>query len=252
MSCVCAFLTEADVEALTYVKAMRVKVRTLWLNLHVWTPASLRRLRLLREQVCQEVKHYAACTDLNTLKDLTRLTHLIFDNKFDSPVDMVAWPTTLTHLTFGTNFNHPLPKLPDRLERLVLGNAFNHPLVEGVLKAGLTHLTLGYALQHPLVEGVLPDSLTHLRVGSRDTPILNKIEKKLPESLICLTKTIGYDHHDNPFMPNGYTVRRSHASERWAAFELTCTDTVGDVRAWCSSPCSKHTLNVLRAFHVLR
>ena len=99
------------------------------------------RLACVRHLILRELDR-----DLLTqMTRMTRLTHISFDEHFDTHVVAGVLPAGLTHLTFG--------------------NGFYKPVAVGVLPAGLTHLAFGDVFNQPLAVGVLLSSLTRRPLG---------------------------------------------------------------------------------------
>lgn len=67
------------------------------------------------------------------------ITHLIFPNNFNYPVNNL--PPSLTHITFGTFFNNSVAHLPKSLTYLVFGYSFDKNV--DFLPPNLTHLKFG-------------------------------------------------------------------------------------------------------------
>lgn len=57
----------------------------------------------------------------------TKLTHLIFGNKFNQSVSNL--PSSITHLFFGSDFNKSVNNLPNSLKIIVFGNNFNNSIM---------------------------------------------------------------------------------------------------------------------------
>jgi hypothetical protein len=106
------------------------------------------------------------------------LTHLIGVNDFASDADAAAdvdsehkqinWPLNLTHLTFNNEFNSALEKgsLPTTLTHLVLGNKFNQEIHKDELPASLLSLNFGSGFSQKIKHGVLPNLLKHISFGN--------------------------------------------------------------------------------------
>ena len=92
------------------------------------------------------------------------LTHLTFQWKFDTPLEVDSLPDTITHLVLSRMFNQPiLPgHLPASLTDLTIGKMFSQPLSVDMFPPQLTHLTFKGAFDAPLPVGALPDFLARL------------------------------------------------------------------------------------------
>lgn len=87
------------------------------------------------------------------------LTHLSFNNRFDSPINNL--PPNLTHLTVGDRFNLPLFHLPSSLTHLCLGRSFSQSI--NSLPSTITHLSLTVNVGDN--NTILPKSLQYIIIG---------------------------------------------------------------------------------------
>lgn len=117
------------------------------------------------------------------------LTHLIFEFRFNEPVDQLCLPSSLTHLKFGDRFNQPVDnlRLPSSLTHLTFGcrcAEFNQPVDNLRLPPSLLHLEFGYNFNQPIDKLILPESLIRLTFGAYFNQCLDNV--KFPSSLRLL------------------------------------------------------------------
>uniref|UniRef100_A0A6C0C7S5 FNIP repeat-containing protein n=1 Tax=viral metagenome TaxID=1070528 RepID=A0A6C0C7S5_9ZZZZ len=91
-----------------------------------------------------------------------KMTHLTFDDNFDSPINFTI-PSTVTHLTFGRKFNQKL----------------KHMIPLSVSDLKFTRLS------NKETGNILPESITHLTLGENFSEIVHGYE--LPSSIIEIT-----------------------------------------------------------------
>lgn len=89
------------------------------------------------------------------------VTHLRFDEHFDSEVLPGVIPNSVINLRFGSCFNQNISprSIPSSVVRLRLGSSFNQIIKPGTLPDSLVDLTFGDAFNRSLGHGVLPPSL---------------------------------------------------------------------------------------------
>lgn len=116
---------------------------------------------------------YICCRKYGNNKLPAFVTHLEFNNQFNSSIDGLI-PSSVTHLTFGWNFNQKIiNNIPASVTHLTFGYRFNQS-IENILPLSITHLafdvtvhrrinatTVGHQYQYHLKTHV-PESVTHL------------------------------------------------------------------------------------------
>lgn len=67
-------------------------------------------------------------TSNNTIE--TGTTHIFFDEKFDSPIDKLVFPSSVTTIEFNYEFTHPIENVvfPSSLDSLSIGGYFSHSI----------------------------------------------------------------------------------------------------------------------------
>ena len=95
------------------------------------------------------------------------ITHITFNDEFNTELKIGILPKTLLCLQFGHDYNQDIiPKvLPESLKIIRFGNDFNIKLTERVLPTNLTELRLGLSYNHDLTEDIVPKQLQYLYVG---------------------------------------------------------------------------------------
>jgi hypothetical protein len=109
------------------------------------------------------------------LDNLTQLSRLIFNYKYDKPIDTVNFPLTLTYISFGCNFNQSVNNLPCDLKYLLFGRKFNE-LVDN-LPCNLMYLRFSYYFNCTVDN--LSCNLIYLEFGND----FNKSVDNLPSNL---------------------------------------------------------------------
>lgn len=119
--------------------------------------------------------------------------YLIFNDHYDSNIDIGVLPESIKYIIFGRNYNKKLIKgsLPKQLEYIIFGDHYNQIIDVDVLPNTLLYLQFGHDYNLPLYEGVLPESLNELFFGD----IFNQNIKPniLPNNLSYIEFGLYYD-----------------------------------------------------------
>ncbi len=139
-------------------------------------------------------------------QNYNKITHVIFNNCFNKPVDDL--PLNLTHLKFGKNFNQPVDNLPLNLTHLTFGRKFNQKVDK--LPSSLKYLTFGECFEHKINN--LPPNITHLKFGFW----FNQNIDQLPISLIDLCLGVCFHSEISNFPPNlKYLTLAINYTDKW-------------------------------------
>ena len=131
-------------------------------------------------------------------------TQLIFDERFNKPIDDIKFPDSIQSITFGGLFDQLLDqvKFPDSLQTITFGDCFNQPLDQVKFPNSLQTITFGSNFNQSLDHIKFPNSLQNIIFGwyfdqsldNLPNTILNltfcKINRELTNLPISLEKII--------------------------------------------------------------
>ena len=126
---------------------------------------------------------YVKIRQLKNVKNLNlhkyhNITHLKFNQKFNSPLSPLSLPNTIKFLDLGETFNQKIDNLPESLESLVMSKDFNQSIDH--LPQNLQSLQINQNFAHSLAN--LPKNLRRL--------VFHPMNSKFQETLINLPKSL--------------------------------------------------------------